>query len=375
MHPVPRTIAISINTAWNIYHFRAGLIRYLQAHGYRIISAAPPDDYSARLRLLVHTHHDLPMDNAGTSPFKDAVLCLRYLTWLWRSRPDVVLTYTAKPNIYGTFAAHLLGIPVIVNVAGLGTAFIHEGWTTVLVKWLYRMALHRATHVFFQNAEDHELFLKLGLVDAAKTSLISGSGIDLNFFAPQQDVDHAPHVDFVLVARLLKDKGIGEYVAAARRVKATHPQARFRLVGPRGVKNQTAVSDEELDAWVAEGVIEYLGASDHVRDIIAQHDCVVLPSYREGMPRSLLEACAMGKPVITTDVPGCRQVVTSGENGLLCAARDVDSLAQAMVKLLEMSPAERAQMGRHARDRAERVFDETIVFAAYLKNIAAAFAK
>lgn len=369
MSPVNKTIAISINTAWNIYHFRGGLMQFLQARGYRIITAAPPDTYSAKLREKVAAHHDLPMDNAGTSPLKDALLCWRYMLWLRRTRPDVLLTYTAKPNIYGVFAARLLGIPVIANVAGLGTAFIHEGWVTHVVKMLYRLALRCTAHVFFQNAEDHELFLKLGLVDAAKTSLIPGSGIDLTFFAPQPMVDHAPHVDFVLVARLLKDKGIGEYVAAAQRVKATHPQARFRLVGPRGVKNQTAIDDTTLDRWVTEGVIEYLGASDQVRDIMAAHDCVVLPSYREGMSRTLIEAAALAKPIITTDVPGCRQIVTDGENGLLCTARDADSLAQAMIRLIEMPPAARAQMGAHSRDRAERLFDEQIVFTAYLQQI------
>lgn len=366
---VTSPIAISINTSWNIYHFRAGLIRFLQARGFTVISAAPADEYSARLREIVDAHQDLPMDNAGTSPFHDGLLFLRYLRWLWRTRPAVLLTYTAKPNIYGTFAARILGIPVIANVAGLGTAFIHEGWVTTLVKWLYRIALRHTAHVFFQNAEDRALFLQFHMVDSQKTSLLPGSGVDLSYWSPQPMLDHAPHIDFVLVARLLWDKGVGEYVEAARQVRKAHPHARFRLVGPKGVKNQTAIPDVTLEAWVKEGVIEYLGESDQVRDVLAQQDCVVLPSYREGMSRSLIEAAAMGKPIITTDVPGCRQLVTHGENGLLCPARDAAALANAMITLIEMTPEARAQMGKISRALAERTFDEQIVFAAYADAI------
>ncbi len=363
-----KRVAITINTSWNIAHFRAGLIAGLKAAGYEVISAAPPDAYSDRLRGMVTEHTDLSMDNAGTSVVRDALLTLRYYRWLKRTRPDALLTYTIKPNIYATLAARMLGIPVIANVAGLGTAFIHPGWVTHLVMLLYRLALTHPRHVFFQNPEDRELFIARGLVGAEKTSLLAGSGVDLSRFKPVPKAEDGT-ISFILVARLLADKGIREYVEAARAVKATHPNSVFRLLGPRGVRNQTAIADEVLDGWIREGVIEYLGESDAVETILAEQDCVVLPSYREGMPRSLLEAAAMGKPMIATDVPGCRHVVHEGVNGLLCRVRDAEDLARTIREFIALPLAEREAMGRASRALAEREFDESRVVSAYLEQI------
>jgi glycosyltransferase involved in cell wall biosynthesis len=363
-------ILISINSSWNIHHFRAPLIHSLQRAGYTILSAAPEDTYTERLKRLVSTHFTLPMDNAGTSPAQDALLFLRYLRLLRRVRPEVLLTYTIKPNIYGSLAAGMLGVPVIANVSGLGTAFIRDTWLTQLVTRLYRLAFRSAACVFFQNPEDRALFLSLNILPESKTALLPGSGIDLEYFSPLPTID-APADSFVLIARLLEDKGIREYVEAARIIKAKHPAAIFRLVGPWDVQNQTAIAKETLDGWVAEGIVEYLGETDDVRAIIAGHACVVLPSYREGLPRTLLEAAAMGKPLIASDVAGCRHIVTHGENGLLCAAKDSHALAHAFEQFLHLPAASRIEMGRASRRRAERDFNQQRVFDAYLEKIAA----
>jgi glycosyltransferase involved in cell wall biosynthesis len=299
-------------------------------------------------------------------------LFFRYLRILRTTRPAIMLTYTIKPNIYGGLAARLLGIPVITNISGLGTAFIQRNWLTRIVILLYKFALHGSACVFFQNADDRDLFVALKLVAPQKTALIPGSGIDLDYFHPQfnaPEPDDAP-IAFVLIARLLWDKGIGEYVAAARMVKATYPNIIFRIVGPRGVQNKTAINDAQIAQWVTGGIIEYLGETDDVRTVIAQHDCVVLPSYREGLSRVLLEAAAMGKPLIATDVPGCRQVVDDKINGLLCKPYDAEDLAQAMLKFLQCTPAQRTQMGHESRAKAQREFDQKKVFAAYIEQIA-----
>ena len=365
-----RTVLISINSSWNIFNFRSGLIRSLRSHGYRVITAAPRDAYSDRLAALVDAHYDLSMDNGGTNPLRDGALTGSYISLLRHLKPDVLLTYTIKPNIYGTFAAKLCGVPVIANVSGLGTAFIRTNWLTRLVKLLYRAAFRNASYVFFQNAHDRDLFVANKLVAAEKAGLLPGSGIDLTYFHPSHNTAPNGPLGFVLIARLLWDKGIGEYVEAARRVKAQHPDAQFHIVGARGVKNKTAIDDGAIAQWASEGVVAYLGETDDIRSVIALHDCVVLPSYREGMSRVLLEAAAMGKPLIASDVPGCADVVGNNVNGLLCTPRDANALADAMLQFIALSPAERTAMGAASRAKAESEFDEQRVFDAYLERIA-----
>jgi glycosyltransferase involved in cell wall biosynthesis len=364
-------ILVSINTSWNLYNFRAGLIATLRTNGYRIATAAPKDEYTQRLKAMVDAHYDLPMDNAGTSLIKDFLLFIRYVALLRRLRPAALLTYTIKPNIYGAFAAKLLGIPVIANVSGLGTSFIRRNWLTQLVKPLYWLAFHSATYVFFQNINDRDLFLDMKLVAQRKTLVLPGSGVDLDYFHPRHAAarDSAAPMAFVLIARLLWDKGVGEFIEAARRVKAVSPEVVFRLVGPTGMQNKTAIPPAIIAAWVEEGVVEYCGPSNDVRAMIAVHDCVILPSYREGMSRVLLEAAAMGSPLIATDVPGCRQVVEHEKNGFLCRVRDAQDLADAMLRFIRLLPQQRAQMGQASRAKAEQEFNQQAVFDAYLQNI------
>jgi glycosyltransferase involved in cell wall biosynthesis len=371
----PKTILISINASWNIVNFRQGLLRGLQEAGYRVVALAPQDDHAERLRALGVEFHHIEMDRQGVSPVRDLRLTWRYWKALRRLRPDVFLGYTAKPNVYGSLAAHALGIPVINNVSGLGTAFIRQGLLQRIVSGLYRLAFRRSHTVFFQNPEDRDLFVATAIVPAAKTSVLPGSGIDLTRFAPGDDrpPDGRPFT-FLLVARLLWDKGVGEYVEAARRVRAQFPDARFQLLGFLDVANRTAVPRADVERWVADGVIDYLGHADDVRPVLAAADCVVLPSYREGLPRTLLEAAAMGKPLIATDVPGCRHIADHGINGYLCAVRDAGSLAEAMTRMLELPEAEREAMGRAARARAEAEFDERLVVERYKRAIAGALA-
>jgi glycosyltransferase involved in cell wall biosynthesis len=368
---IRRKVMISINTSWNIVNFRAGLVQVLVERGYEVIAASPHDGYAERLEGLGCRHVPLAMDNKGTSPLKDAGLFLRYLRLLRRERPDIYLGWTIKPNIYGSLAARALGIPAINNVSGLGTAFIRDSWLTRVVKMLYRAALDRSACVFFQNGDDRGLFVDLGVVRAEQTQLLPGSGIDLARFSATRPAHRTRQEGpvFLLVARLLWDKGVGEYVEAARLVKAQAPQALFRLLGFLDVENRTAVLRAEVEGWVREGLIDYLGADDDVRAHIADADCVVLPSYREGTPRSLLEAAAMARPLIATDVPGCREVVEDCVNGWLCKVKDAGDLAERMLRFAAAPAEQRLEMGRRSRLKAEREFDEKIVLEAYLAAI------
>jgi glycosyltransferase involved in cell wall biosynthesis len=371
----PPILVISINASWNIVNFRAGLIRGLQEAGYRVVALAPRDPWSDRLAGLGVEFHPIEMDRKGLSPVGDLRLLGRYRRALRRLRPDAFLAYTAKPNVWGSLAAQSLGIPVLNNVSGLGTAFIRGGWLGRLVASLYRLAFRRSATIFFQNEEDRDLFVSRRIVAAEKARLLPGSGIDTARFSPAAAAPEGRPFAFLMIARLLRDKGVGEYVEAARRVRKDWPETRFRLLGFLDADNRTAFSRSQLEAWVAEGLIDYLGASDDVRPAIADADCVVLPSYREGLPRTLLEAAAMGKPLIATDVPGCRQIVRHEVDGLLCRARDAGSLAAAMIGMLR-SPAERrAEWGRAARTIVEAEYDEKIVVERYLAALGEALGR
>jgi glycosyltransferase involved in cell wall biosynthesis len=366
-------ILISINTSWNIYNFRLALIRALVDAGYEVIAAAPPDAYSARLHELGCRYVPIPMDNKGTSPILDSILFLRYIKLLHRERPDVYLGYTIKPNVYGSLAAQVLGIPVINNIAGLGTAFINDSWVTWIAKLLYRVSLARSKTVFFQNVDDLDIFINNKLIRKETASVIPGSGIDLNAFRPREKETTNKTFCFLLIARLLWDKGIREYVEAARIVRQNAPSVTFQLLGFLDVENRTAVDRESVKSWIEDGLIDYLGVRDDVRPAIAAADCVVLPSYREGMPRTLLEAAAMAKPLIATDVAGCRQIVDHGVNGFLCRVRDPEDLARRMLEMIGMSPEERREMGAAGRAKTEREYDERIVIQRYLDAIRTAW--
>ena len=310
----------------------------------------------------------IEVDRAGLNPLADLRLLMRYRKLLKRLRPAAYLSYTIKPNIYGSFAAASLGIPALPNVSGLGTAFIQGGGLQALVTRLYRLGFARAPVVFFQNEEDRNLFVSRRIVRQTQARALPGSGVDLEHFAPAPLPGGPP--TFLFIGRLLRDKGVVEFVEAARSLRSKHPEARFQLLGAVDEGNRTAVRQSEIDSWLTEGVVEQLGATDDVRPFIAAASAVVLPSYREGLPRSLLEAAAMARPLIAADVPGCRDVVEDGVNGYLCAVRNPGSLAAAMQCLLQLPPGQRLAMGEAGRRRVQERFSEALVIRAYLDVLA-----
>ena len=310
----------------------------------------------------------IEIDRAGLNPFTDLRLLLKYRALLQRIRPAAYLSYTIKPNIYGAFAAASLGIPALPNVSGLGTAFIRGGRLQALVTRLYRIGFARAPVVFFQNQEDRALFIDRRIVKPSQAQVLPGSGVDLDFFLP------APlpngHPTFLFIGRLLRDKGVVEFVEAARMLRADYPEARFQLLGAVDEGNRTGIGQAEVDGWVADGIVEQLGTTDDVRPFIAAATAVVLPSYREGLPRSLLEAAAMARPLIASDVPGCRDVVEDGVNGFLSEVRNPGSLAAAMRRLLQLPRPQQIAMGEAGRKRVQERFSEAFVVRAYLDVLA-----
>ncbi len=368
-------IALSANDGWAILNYRRGLIASLQADGYRIAVLAPDGPHNAAIKALGVKLVTVPIEARGRSPSADLRTLAAFHRRLRALRPAAFLGFTIKPNIYGSMAAHLLGIPVINNVTGLGAMFEGRGPLNRLVGTLYRLALGRSARVFFQNRDDRALFVERGLVRPEQAGQLPGSGVDLDHFRPRR-AGAREGTTFLFAARLLWAKGVGEFVEAALIVRSTRPDARFRILGPIEPTGPGAVSRSDLDRWVEEGIADYRGSVADVRGELAEADCVVLPSYyREGVPRILLEAAAMAIPVVAADSVGCRDAVRSGETGLLCAPRSATALADAMLALAAMTQAERSAMGRAGREWMERDFGEAVVHRAYREALHDALSK
>ena len=362
-------ILIVSNTSWYLYNFRLGLIKLLLKHGYEVSTLAPEDEFSEKLKQAGCYHICLEMDNKGLNPIRDLMMRKMLSEHYDEINPDLIMHYTIKPVIYGSMAAANLGIPFINNITGLGTAFIKENWVTWLVKRLYRLSQREVDYIFFQNSDDRELFNRKKLIpEEILQEVIPGTGIDTNHFQLSSYPEKNP-VIFLIIARMLWDKGVGEYVDAARQMKLEFSDVRFQLLGFLDVSNRTAISCRQMQIWTEEGIIEYLGETNDVRPYICNVDCVVLPSYREGLPRTLLEAASMGRPIITTDVTGCREVVEHGVNGYLCKARDANDLAHKMKDMLQLSPHERREMGLMGRKKIEESFDEKIIVQKIVNRI------
>lgn len=366
----PLRIAVVANTSWYLYNFRRNLMRALNYDGHHVVAVGGDGAFAQRLREQGFAHRTVPFSGAGTRPWRELATVLALRGVLRDESIDLVLSYTPKGNLYAALAGRGLPAAQVMNVSGLGRAFTSPGAASRVVHLLYRHTVARAAWVFFQNEDDRSLFVQRGYVREDRTSRLPGSGVDLDAFGPaplpSREVGSGV---FLMVARLLWDKGVREYVDAARTLRGRWPGARFQLLGPLDESARSGVPRATLEAWVADGLVEYLGETDDVRPLLQAADCAVLPSYREGVPRSLLEASATMRPVITTDAVGCRDTVESGVSGLLCQPRDAADLAKKMAQFLMMMPEEREAMGAAGRRKVEREFDERHVIDAYRRRI------
>jgi glycosyltransferase involved in cell wall biosynthesis len=359
-------VAIVLNTSWNIYNFRMNLIKSLKAEGYEIHTIAPNDSYTSSLVSAGCIHHDLTMDSRGANPMKDLALIFELHSIYRRIKPDVILHYTIKPNVYGTLAAAFLGIPAVNNVCGLGTVFLKRGTVSFIAKLLYRVSFRFARKVYFQNPDDLNLFIDEKLVPEKLVDLLPGSGIDLQKFTPAPYQRNSTFT-FLLISRLITDKGVLEYIEAVKKLRATGLEAKFQVLGAIDEEHKRGIARKEIESWIHAGTIEYLGTTEDVRPFIQQADCIVLPSYREGTPRVLLEAASSSKPIVATDVPGCRQVVENQVNGLLCKLKDADDLAEKMYTMTRFDDQQLRTFGYNGRVKMETTFEESLVVNKYLQ--------
>lgn len=321
-----------------------------------------------KLEELGFEYHEIKMNNKGTNPIEDMKLIRDYYALYKKINPDVILQYTIKPNIYGSIAARILGLKVISNISGLGTVFLNDSTSSKIARTLYKVSLVK-NKVFFQNSEDKDLFIQNKLVKESQTDLLPGSGINTDVYKPLEQTIKNEKLTFMMIARLVKDKGIIEYIEAIKIIKQKYENVEFKLLGSLYPGNPTAITQEELQSWIDEGLINYLGHSDDVKSEILKVDCVVLPSYREGLSRVLLEAGSLAKPIITTNTPGCKDVVDCGVNGFLCEVKNSDDLALQIEKMINLSAEDRISMGQKSRAKIVNEFDEKIVIEKYIDTI------
>jgi glycosyltransferase involved in cell wall biosynthesis len=362
-------VVLTVNNLYDIWLWRQALIRGLQAEGFEVLAVGPPGPWEEPIACLGCRVATYPLDRRGLNPLGEARSLAGLYAIYRRWRPAIAHHFTIKPNLYGTLAARLAGVPVVIaTVTGLGYIWTDDGPKArvlrAILEPIYRRVLRLADVVIYLNEEDRRT------LGGRRTVLIPGEGVDLETFSPsavpperraalRSELGLGPDARVVLmVGRMLRHKGVLEFVEAARRVRAACPGAVFVLVGPSDEGNPARIPSEKLQAWGSEGAVRYLGVRGDVRDLMAVADVVVLPSYyREGIPRVLIEAAAMGRPLVATDVPGCREVVRDGVNGLLVPARDAVALAEAIESLLK-NPKLRAEFGAASRRLAEERFSD-----------------
>ncbi len=339
-------------------------------NGMKVYACAPKDEFSDKLISLGIKFYDINISQKGTNAFSDFRLLLSYKKLIREIRPDICLFYTIKPNIYGSLAAHSENIPFINNISGLGTVFLRKRLSSYIAKTLYKSALKNSSQVFFQNNDDLNLFQATGIVKHSRTGVIPGSGLDIDYFKPIDGIYNRQNFTFLMVSRLIFDKGIREYIIASRLVRNKYSNVHFKILGKAEEKGNLGYTKTEIIRISKENKIEWYPSNEDVRPFLAEADVIVLPSYREGMSRALMEALSMEKAILTTNVPGCRELVNKNQNGLLCNVKDAHDLSQKMIELIEMPLENVKQMGKNGRQFVKKSFAEKRIFEAYNNAIA-----
>ena len=357
-------IAFVGNSLQTMCNFRMGVMSELVRDGYEVVIIAPKDGDITALKQAQIRLIPIEMDCKVMNPFVDIQLAKTLKKIYKKEQFHMVFHFTIKPVIYGSWAARRARIPQISVITGLGYTFIRKGWITRFAKCLYRYALRTANEVWFLNQEDKSLFVEQNLVSPFKARLIHGEGVDVRKYQSNSDLSASPYT-FLFIGRVLWDKGVGEFVKAAQVVKKQHPKVQFHILGQLGANNPACVSIEQMEQWEQTRTVKYLGETSNVLPYIEKATCIVLPSYREGVSRVLLEAASMERPIIATNVPGCREIVIDNYNGFLCEAQDTNSLIACMMHMLSLSPTELTSFGKNGRSHVLQQFDEQKTIALY----------
>ena len=359
-------IVIVSNSYWNIYNFRLNLALRLKKD-FKVILLAPFDNYTVKMRNLGFICHDIQIDRKGISIIKDVFIIYKYLLFFKKIKPKFILSFTIKPNIYASLISRILKIKIINNISGLGTVFIKKNFITILVIQLYKLSISKSFKVFFQNKDDMEYFISKKITNKNNSFLIPGSGIDLNKFKYKK-LDAMKSISFLYLGRLIWDKGLFELFEAIKRIKPRYNNINFNFVGSIDYSNKTYIKKDIIDDLINKKMINFYNFQENTIKFIENSSCIILPSYREGLSRTLLEAASIGRPIITSDVPGCRDVVTNNFNGFICKVKSVDDLENNIIKFINLDNNKKIEFGINSRKIANN-FDEKIVIKRYLDFI------
>lgn len=361
-------IAFVGNSLQTMCIFRMGVMAQLAQNGCEVVVIAPKDRDITMLRQAQIRLIPIDMDCKGMNPFKDIQLAKTLKQIYKKEKFDFIFHYTIKPIVYGSWAARKAKIQQISVITGLGYTFIRKGWINRVAKCLYRLSLRSTKEVWFLNQEDKTLFIEENIVAQYKTRLINGEGVDLNKYQSSIKSPACPFT-FLFVGRVLWDKGVGEFVEAAKAIKKQYPEVQFKILGQLGANNPACVNSQQMNLWEQTGAVKYIGETSNVQPYMEQAHCIVLPSYREGISRVLLEAAAMERPIIASNVPGCREVVVDGSNGFLCEVRNISSLIVCMMHMLALPEEVRVLFGRNGRELVRRLYDEKLIVQLYKEKL------
>ncbi len=362
-----KTVVFVGNTSWSMYNFRKGVMEMLSQAGFRVVVLAPEDSYTKNIEDIPLEFYPLThLESRGADPLKDFKLYLELKRYYRLLQPDIVFHYTIKPNIYGAFAAGSLGIKNISILTGLGYTFSAKDLVSFLARKLYSVSLKSASQVWFLQEEDRFEFLKMGWVTPSNTRVLNSEGVNTHYYKSPDNGQQPEIPAFLLFGRLIVDKGVEEYVEACALLKKRGYQFEGRLLGFIEEGRPHYIKNEQIREWEEAGIIRYLGSASDVIPFIAATTCIVAPSVlREGIPRSLLEAASLAKPIITTNITGCREVVDDGLTGYLCKVGDVSDLADKMELILRLTSRQRQEMGEAGRNKIVKEFDEANVIRHY----------
>jgi len=366
-----KKILISANVVFTIANFRKELIKFFIEHDYEIVCVANNDDLSdSSLKVLNHLNVkfiQVSINRKGLNPLEDFKYMIELVKIYKKEKPDIVLHFTIKPNIYGTIAAKFAGVKSINTINGLGSAIIKDDLLSKILKYLYKFSLIFSSRVLFQNTDDRDFFISKNLVNIDKVSIVPGSGVDTKLFI--NCYSNTNKLTFLLVSRLLKDKGIYEYIDAIKELKLKYKEVIFLLGGQFDSGNPSGIEKDEIKNWENNGLIKFIGKTDKIKDFFKICDVIVLPSYREGLSRLLIEAASASKPIITTNVAGCKDIVENGVNGFLCEVKNSESLKKSIEKMILLDKDSFRNMQFNAKKIARKRFDKDIVNKVYLREV------
>lgn len=362
-------ILICANSSWNIFNFRYNLIYALIKNNFNVIILSPRDRFTEKLVNIGCKFHEINFNKSNIGFFNNLLLIYRYFIIIKKLKPNLILTYTIKPNLFVSIITKILKIKIYNIITGLGSSFLGNFFIKKLIILLYKFSLSKSNLIIFQNQDDKNMFIKYDILKDQKNEVIKGSGVNTIYYSYYEINKKSKETNFLFIGRIIKDKGIYELITAFKKILSKYNNINLYILGDIDINNPSKILLSEINQWENDKIINYIGYKEDIRKYIKLSDCIILPSYREGLPKSLLQASSCGRPMISTDVPGCKEVVKDNYNGFLCMKKNSHDLYLKIEKFINSKLEDRIQMGINARDHVIKNFDEKIIIDKYLRHI------